>query len=542
MQWQAHWRGRERYVIFASAWSAADFQRWLDDWRADPGRPLRLHVIAVAPDPLPGFRRMLHGDPAVTLDLLHAPVHVALSQLQARIDAVQLGEDAQQPELPRALARLLNRDAILHGARLSPALATTGWIDDGAGALRFATRKPIAAPPPAPRRTAIVIGAGLAGAAACERLCARGWHVTLVERHPAAAMEASGNLAGITMPLLSKDDNQASRLSRAAFLFARDYWQRLGGVGTPGAIEGDSCGVLLAARDPADAVLQQAIATARAMPPAYAQWFDAAAASRFGQLAPHGAWLFSHAGWIRPASAIAAMLAACGPALTSHFDAGAVTLAQDADGWRAIDASGRHIASAATVIIASGGGAIAQTAALPLDRVRGQVTHLSSEAVPELGFVLCREAYLTPAAGGLRSAGATYDSDMDPLLRQSSQDQNLASMRSMLADESLALAAPLAGRVGFRAVAPDRLPMVGAVPEPHFALGAERLRDLPRQPGVYALLGYASRGLTWAPLAAELLAATLEGEPLPLEADLAAALDPARFLLRARRGGKPSLR
>ena len=194
------------------------------------------------------------------------------------------------------------------------------------------------------------------------------------------------------------------------------------------------------------------------------------------------------------------------------------------------------------MIVASGGGAIAQTAALPLDRVRGQVTHLAAGMAPDLGFVLCREAYLTPAAGGIASAGATYDDDGDPALRQSSQDQNLAHLRSMLADDSVAREAPLAGRVGFRAVAPDRLPMVGAVPEPDFDLGAERLRDLPRQPGVYALLGYASRGLTWAPLAAELLAASLEHEPLPVEAELAAALDPGRFMLRARRGKAGGLR
>ena len=57
---------------------------------------------------------------------------------------------------------------------------------------------------------------------------------------------------------------------------------------------------------------------------------------------------------------------------------------------------------------------------------------------------------------------------------------------------------------------------------------------MPRQPGLYGLLGYASRGLTWAPLAAELLAAQLEGEPIPIELALLQALDPARFLLRNR--------
>jgi tRNA 5-methylaminomethyl-2-thiouridine biosynthesis bifunctional protein len=61
---------------------------------------------------------------------------------------------------------------------------------------------------------------------------------------------------------------------------------------------------------------------------------------------------------------------------------------------------------------------------------------------------------------------------------------------------------------------------------------------VPRHPGLYGLLGYASRGLIWAPLAAELLAAQLEGEPLPLEMTLVDALDPARFVLRARRGAR----
>jgi tRNA 5-methylaminomethyl-2-thiouridine biosynthesis bifunctional protein len=92
--------------------------------------------------------------------------------------------------------------------------------------------------------------------------------------------------------------------------------------------------------------------------------------------------------------------------------------------------------------------------------------------------------------------------------------------------------------VGFRSVSTDRLPLVGALPDggaAHAAERLERLRDVPRHGGLYGLLGFASRGLTWAPLAAELLAAQLDGEPLPVEIELAEALDPARFLLRERR-------
>ncbi|WLI89561.1 FAD-dependent 5-carboxymethylaminomethyl-2-thiouridine(34) oxidoreductase MnmC [Massilia sp. R2A-15] len=556
MDFRPHWRGRERFVIFDSKCDggAALFEAW----RADPQRPKRLHVIALAAGELPGFQRVLQEDDAVTLDLLHAPMEAALAQLSARIDAVVL-HGGEGEGFARPLSRLLARDAVLWSEGLSDdqiaELSSTGWKngvrsagpdpDVGDSGVRsggpdpicwtahFATRKPIPPAPPEPERRAIVIGAGLAGAAACERLCARGWQVTLVERHAEPAMEASGNLAGITMPLLSKDDNVASRLSRAAFLFARDYWSRLGGVGA--AIDGATCGVLLAAKDAANAGLQRAIAAARQFPPGYAQWLEPG--SRFGALAPHGAWLFPQGGWIRPASACRAMLGACGPRLKAHFGAGSVSLERDGDAWRVRGADGQEIARAPIVIVAAGAGQLAQTAALPLDRVRGQVTHLAPEALPDLGLVLCREAYVTPVSGGVKSAGASYDDDDDPALRASSQLENLDKVRSMLADPELAQDAPLAGRVGFRSVAPDRLPLVGALPEPDFALGAERLRELPRQPGLYGLLGYASRGLTWAPLAAELLAAALEHEPLPLEAKLAEALDPGRFLLRARRGG-----
>jgi tRNA 5-methylaminomethyl-2-thiouridine biosynthesis bifunctional protein len=50
---------------------------------------------------------------------------------------------------------------------------------------------------------------------------------------------------------------------------------------------------------------------------------------------------------------------------------------------------------------------------------------------------------------------------------------------------------------------------------------------------VHTALG--SRGITTAALGGELIAAQLCGTPWPLEADLADAIDPARFLLRTSR-------
>jgi len=539
MDWQVHWRGRAHFTIFDTR---LDVDAVLAAWRADPQRPARLHLISLADDALPGFRRIPQPDAAVTLDLLSAPLDGALAQLDARLDAIHLhGIAGQGIHFVRTLARLAAPGAVLRATGLTAPQAhalggagfdchANGDIIDGV----FTSRKP---PSPwarkaEPERSAIVIGAGLAGCAAAERLCARGWQVTLVERHAEAATEASGNLAGITMPLLSKDDNIMARLSRAAFVYGLAYWDRLG------PIKGARCGVVQLARDAQHAQVQREIAAARDYPAHFARWMEAEEAGTLaGVPAPDGAWLFPQAGWARPSSVCAAMLDACGPGLRRLFGAGSVTLERREGQWHVLNADDHSIAHAPVVVVASGNGArqLAQTAALPLAGVRGQVTYLAEGALPPLSHVLCREAYLTPAIDGWHSLGASYDDDGDPALRVQSQHENLEKIRSLLAAPGVGSDAPLAGRVGFRCVAPDRLPLVGALPDPDAHGRIERPRDIARLPGLYGLLGYASRGLSWAPLAAELLASQLDNNPLPLEAELAGALDPARFLLRARR-------
>jgi tRNA 5-methylaminomethyl-2-thiouridine biosynthesis bifunctional protein len=550
VDFRAHWRGRERYTVFDAAYGDGSAVRALvEAWRADAQRPARLHVVALADALLPGFHRIPQPDARVTLDLLSGPLEPALAQLAARLDCIRLhGLAHAGASFARALARLAAADAILNATGITAdqadALAAHGFAfasgeQDGSKTARFASRKPRAPLPPAPVRRAIVIGAGLAGSSAAERLCARGWHVTLVERHARAAMEASGNLAGIFMPLLSRDDNVPTRLTRAAYLYALKSWERLGGIGN--AIEGAACGVLQLARDAGHAAASRAIAAEGRYPPGFAQWLERdAAQALLGLPAPSGAWLFPQGGWARPGSVCDAMLAACGASLEQRFGVGPVTLERDGQGWLVRDASGAALAGAPVVVLAAGAGAtaVAQAARLPLTALRGQVTHLAAAQLPQLPFVLCREAYLTPAAHGLCSAGATYDLDADPTLRELSQRENIDRLRALLSDPQAVSVAPLRGRVGFRSVAPDRLPLVGRLPDFDAAGATERLRDVPRHPGLYSLLGYASRGLIWAPLAADLLAAQLEGEPLPLEASLVDALDPARFVLRARRAGR----
>ena len=97
-------------------------------------------------------------------------------------------------------------------------------------------------------------------------------------------------------------------------------------------------------------------------------------------------------------------------------------------------------------------------------------------------------------------------------------------------------------RVGFRCTTPDYLPVIGPVPD--LALLRERFGALqfdskrlvpvssPVRPRLSILTGLGSRGLTYAPLAAEILASSLMNEPLPIDTSIARGISPMRFAIR----------
>jgi tRNA 5-methylaminomethyl-2-thiouridine biosynthesis bifunctional protein len=87
---------------------------------------------------------------------------------------------------------------------------------------------------------------------------------------------------------------------------------------------------------------------------------------------------------------------------------------------------------------------------------------------------------VTPAIDGLRCAGATFAVDDDEAaLRVADHAENLAKLDFILPGYSQWPASrALAGRVGFRPLSPDRLPMIGAVAD----AGASSTPGVPRRP------------------------------------------------------------
>ncbi len=345
--------------------------------------------------------------------------------------------------------------------------------------------------------------------------------MTLLERHPVTAAEGSGNHAGAFHPVLTPDDSLFARLTRAAYLQALRQW------GTLEGLSWNQCGLLQLARDDDEASTQRRALDALAPPPGFAQLLDASQAGAVAgvALSTGGLW-FPESGWIQPRSLVNALLAACGEHLRPRLQRDVASLSRDRDAWIAKDARGASLGEAPVVILANAADALrlSPQPSIPLRRVRGQLSLVPG--IAGLRAVVLRGGMALPAVDGLSAVGASYDiDDEDPLPRADSHAGNLERLERMLPGAGAGLdPSQLEGRVAFRATVRDRLPLVGP------------LEDA-RGPGLYGALAYGSRGLIWSGIAGELLASMLEGEPLPLERKLVAALDPGRFALRASRRG-----
>ncbi|WP_420210380.1 bifunctional tRNA (5-methylaminomethyl-2-thiouridine)(34)-methyltransferase MnmD/FAD-dependent 5-carboxymethylaminomethyl-2-thiouridine(34) oxidoreductase MnmC [Burkholderia aenigmatica] len=594
----ARWQGRRTFTIVATGFGAGgSFLAAWAAWRDDPARCERLHFVAVEPHPfsrddlrraashivanttisadvdaladawpmlVPGLHRLEFDEGRVVLTLAFGDAIDMLGKIVARADAFCLDgfasssdADLRSTDVVRALSKIAgehatfaahaNSDALKHA--LGKAGFTYREVDDvlvGEYAPRWRARRhePPLALPVATRR-AIVIGAGLAGCAVVERLAARGWDVTLIERHDRIASEASGNPAGVFHPLMTRDDNVASRLTRGGFLHAIARWRALERAGHTFARS--THGMIHLAESADDfARMRDAFDTFGA-PSDYVSLLDVNAARAHLNLpVAQGGLLFPHGGAVWPAGLCAAQYAAAGERVRLLASTGVARLERRGDAWHALDEAGGTLAEAPVVVLANAGDAarLAGLQHVALQPVRGQLTLLPPGSTAPLPCPTIGDGYAVPLDDGTLLIGATFEpDDVDPAMRAAGHLENLERVRHLLPGLIGDLPDPdtLRGRVAFRWVVGDRLPLLGPLADEAGAvanaraLSGAQARDLPRLPGLYGAFGFGSRGLVWAALGAELIASQLEGEPWPLERELADAVDPARFLIRALR-------
>jgi tRNA 5-methylaminomethyl-2-thiouridine biosynthesis bifunctional protein len=558
------WAGRERFVVLEMGFGLGlNFLTTWQAWRNDPQRCRRLHFVSVEKHPfrrgdlatllarwpelaalssqlveawpilVPGLHRLHFNGGAVILTLVFGDAADWLPQLSLAADALFL--DGFSPDRN---AELWSADTLATVTRLAAPgaslatwsvavpvrerLAACGWQLDlrpGFGNKKFMLTGRRAGERQETRATdrrVVVIGAGAAGSSAANRLAARGYQVTVLERESTPAQGASGNKAGVFRPLPSLDDGRIARLLRASFLYGRRHLASLPDVRC------DFTGVLHLARDAKHENSQRRVIETQAPPPELVRFVEREEASRLaGWPVDMGGWWFPGGGWIEPPSLCRANLAG----IDVRYHATVARMEKTGTLWRLFDADGGPLAEATTVVLANGIDTPRLAPTLPVRIGRGLVSHFPESAVPPFNIVATRNGYVTPAVDGIHCAGATLSSgDTDAAPRLDDHIENLLRLDAILPGYGKGLdPGRLSGRVGFRPMSPDRLPMVG---------------PLSASDGLWVINGFGARGLVWASLCGELLVAEIVGDPLPIEAELCQAVAPSRFDDKRRHAGK----
>jgi tRNA 5-methylaminomethyl-2-thiouridine biosynthesis bifunctional protein len=250
----------------------------------------------------------------------------------------------------------------------------------------------------------------------------------------------------------------------------------------------------------------------------------------------------ARAGWVRAPALVAAMLAAPGITWQGNAAVAALRLDRpqteggvvDAPGWTALAADGTVLAQAPLVVVAAGFDSLdllasADAPALPLNPLRGQLLYGPMPDAPHplppfpvngLGnFITGVPVDGTPSW----VLGSTFERGCrEAVLREADTQEVAVKLAVLLPESAQALAPQIASGAArawaaVRCTVPDRLPVVGAP-------------DASALPGLFVSTGMGARGMTLAVLCGELLAAQLEGEPLPVPLRQARALAPQRLL------------
>ncbi|WP_298213645.1 FAD-dependent 5-carboxymethylaminomethyl-2-thiouridine(34) oxidoreductase MnmC [Acidovorax sp.] len=606
----AAWAGLPQWRILETGFGfGLNFLVTWAAWRADPARPTLLHFVsteawpvsaadllrATAAHPelaplaealhrqwwglLPGVHRLRFDEGRVLLTLMVGDTQTMLRQQQSLVvDSVYLDGFSPQrnPEIwdlhtLKAVARCCHRGTRLAtwtiARAVRDALAQCGFEvtrvpgvppkRDNLHALynpRWeprTPRQPEAMPEPALPGPCIVIGGGIAGAAAAASLARRGWQVVVLDQAAEPAAGASALPAGVFAPHVSPDDSVLSRLSRGGIRTTLQQARELLREGVDWA----HCGVLEHRTDGTPGLAPHW------MDGPGAAWSEPAppAALAAAQLPPDASACWHHqAGWVRPARLAATLLEQPGIRWQGGCQVAQLRRAgpPSAPIWQALGAQGQVLAEAPTLVIAAGAGSLALLEhRWPLQPVRGQVSwgvH-PNPAVPLLPFPANGNGNLVPRfpldeplesphpaqaepVEALRQAwvmGSTFERDVEALPPdaadvKAAHTTNWAKLQSLLPKIAPQLEsaftsadapntdASLQTWAAVRCTAPDRLPIVGPV-------------DTAQFPGLWVNTAMGARGLSLALLCGELLAARLQGEPLPLDAKLTRALGTERL-------------
>lgn len=546
--------------------------------RATPQEDLQ-QLIDGWPPCMPGVHLLTFAHGRVHLQLAWSDVQLAMREWVACVDAFMLdgftpshNPDMWSVEVFRGVGRLAAPDATVAMWNTAPkvheGLKLAGFASErfpGVESKRHGLRaskvpmkavydtQALCGPRVSPAPTdVLVIGAGLAGAHVVQSLTARGVRCVVMEADRDIAMGASSGRGGIFHATVHRDDTVHARVLRAAALWASRSHANALAAGVDGNVDGHLRLERAPDSPPSSAESTDRHASAHEDWPA--EWARKVQGEELAQLSGLAAmrssgntrgWWFAQGGWIDPQGLARHLLE---QAARVQFNTRVSRLERDGNAttvWIARDAQGHELGRWPCVVLANAFDAaqLCTWAAWPLSRVRGQSETLPPGSVwPALKASVSGDGYALPLRdGGIVFGATSQPEDLDAGSRASDTQSNVERLRRLIGAGMVNDASPVS-RVGWRVSTPDRLPLVGSVPSIDWRASkdtrAPPTRHWPREQGLYVATAFGSRGLTMAPLAGELIAAAIFREPLPLEASLVAALDPARFVAHAAQGLK----
>ncbi|MFV0284219.1 MAG: FAD-dependent 5-carboxymethylaminomethyl-2-thiouridine(34) oxidoreductase MnmC [Castellaniella sp.] len=526
--------GRLHYLAFEAHPFAVDDLRRIWHRLPDDHQPLAGELAARWPDLLPGVHRLELQGGQVTLTLLFGDIRRLARQAEAHVDAFfldgfapRVNPDMWSPAVFGQLRRLAVAGATAAtwcaAGQVRRDLRDAGFLVDkvpGIAGKRDMTvavlRSGLGSTSPAVvRRRVAVVGAGMAGAGVAQALAGRGHEVEVWD--PQCALDVDPALrrrgAGALVPALSPDDDTRSRLSRVGLALAQMRWQGLDEAARPAA-----CGGLVCARSQAQAEGQRQALMRLAFPENWVRWLDAAQAGvQAGVGVPWGGLWFPRAMRVCPGELLAALL--CLPGVTRRAAAVGALAPMTDGGWSLRGTDGQELGRADQVVLANALHARTLLAGvmpighLPvlsgLTPLAGQVSLYPSAASTVPHCVLSGRGYCMPPRHGWGVAGSTYRPDVSEAVADEAGHQDiLARVRGWVDAQGIPWLGQgeAAGWAGWRTATRDHLPLIGAAPG---------------RPGLWLACAYGSRGLTWSALAGELIGAWMDGDPVPVERELA---------------------
>lgn len=339
----------------------------------------------------------------------------------------------------------------------------------------------------------LVVGAGIAGATAAHAMAERGWRVTVLEAATVAGA-ASGNPAAVLFPQLTKFYTPATQWHLSGYALMLRNLKRWN-------IAHHQPGLLVMPRQHDAATIIRNLQP----DPAIARLVTAEEASAIAGTRLASEAIFLPEGtWIEPGMLCRQLLQH--PHIRLHEQHAVESMTRAAGHWQVQTAQGAF--RTAHLVLCTAQHATEMVPDMPVGMSAGQVSEFARNGLG-LRCIVSQHGYMIPTNDRL-VAGATYDHhDRSLAVTEANHATNRAH-----AMETLPEWVPgeiIAGRTSLRATTPDRLPYVGAV-----------------EPGLYVSIGHGSRGMISAPLAAEIIAAQITGEMVPLTPVLQAAIHPKR--------------